>query len=40
MTTLNNIEEFLNIEIGGKKLRNGKKKQYKNRCYILISNQI
>ena len=33
MTSLNNIEEFLNIEIGDKKLRNGKKKQNKNRYY-------
>ena len=33
MTSLNNIEEFLNIVIGDKKLCNGKKKQNKNRYY-------
>jgi hypothetical protein len=33
MSSLNNIEEFLNIEIRDKKLRNGKKKQNKNRYY-------
>ena len=33
MTSLNNIEEFLNIEIGNKRLRNGKKKMNKNTYY-------
>ena len=33
MTSLNDIEEFLNIEIGNKRLRNGKKKMYKNTYY-------
>ena len=33
MTSLNDIEEFLNIEIGNKRLRNGKKKMNKNRYY-------
>jgi hypothetical protein len=33
MTTLNNIEAFLNIEIGDKKLRDGKKYNNKNQYY-------
>jgi hypothetical protein len=33
MTTLNNIEAFLNIEIGDKKLKNGKKYNNKNQYY-------
>jgi len=33
MTTLNNIEAFLNIEIGNKTLRDGKKKINKNQYY-------
>jgi len=33
MTTLNNIEAFLNLEIGDKKLKYGKKKINKNRYY-------
>jgi HNH endonuclease/AP2 domain len=33
MTSLNDIEEFLNIEIGNKRLRNGKKKMNKNTYY-------
>ena len=33
MSSLNNIEEFLNIEIGNKTLRHGKRKMYKNRYY-------
>ena len=46
MASLNDIEQFLNIEIGDKTLRHGKKKQnknryfwYKNKYYIVqISN--
>jgi len=33
MTTLNNIEAFLNLEIGDKKLKDGKKKINKNQYY-------
>ena len=33
MSSLNEIEEFLNIEIGDKRLRNGKKKMNKNTYY-------
>jgi len=33
MSTLNNIEAFLNLEIGDKKLRDGKKKINKNQYY-------
>ena len=33
MSSLNEIEEFLNIEIGDKKLRHGKKKMNKNTYY-------
>ena len=38
MTSLNNIEEFLNIEIGNKTLRHGKKKMNKNR-YFWFRNE-
>ena len=38
MTSLNTIEEFLNIEIGDKVLRNGKKKMNKNR-YFWFRNE-
>jgi HNH endonuclease len=34
MASLNCIEEFLNIEIGDKRLHQGKKKQNKNRYYL------
>jgi hypothetical protein len=33
MTTLNNIEAFLNLEIGDKKLKDGKKNKNKNQYY-------
>ena len=38
MSSLNNIEEYLNIEIGNKRLRNGKKKMNKN-CYYWFRNE-
>jgi hypothetical protein len=46
MTTLNNIQAFLNIEIGDKKLKDGKKSKNKNQyyyyeqsCYIVKLTQ-
>ena len=38
MSSLNDIEEFLNIEIGDKRLRHGKKKMNKN-CYYWYRNE-
>jgi len=38
MSSLNDIEEFLNIEIGNKRLRHGKKKMNKN-SYFWFRNE-
>ena len=37
MTSLNIIEQFLNIQIGNKRLMNGKKKENKNKYYFFAN---